>query len=206
MTHTWLKDDGTIAYIGFNFDAKEDIKENISNIKFLRDNFDLPNGNQEIYILPHFHKGSFRICKYKSIESFLSNPNKELDEICPWDCGITTRDIGEIICSFQYAESSKILSRKELLNEDLLDGITRVISKDMRYKILKEQHWKCNNCHCTLKFNRYSEWGECVAEIDHIHPFADMNNYPNGAININERKNLQALCPKCNKTKHKNKN
>jgi len=84
--------------------------------------------------------------------------------------------------------------------------ISRVIDKDVRYKILCEQKWKCNNCFVSLKFSKKSDWDAEVAEIDHIHPFADRKSYCNGEFNINERSNLQALCGKCNKIKSKRKN
>ena len=85
------------------------------------------------------------------------------------------------------------------------DEPTRIIPQELRYAILKEQKWKCNNCACRLKYNIDSQWEGEVAHIDHIHPFAEREDYPNGLWNINERTNLQALYPKCNLTKYKRK-
>ena len=84
--------------------------------------------------------------------------------------------------------------------------ITRIITTRMRYQILSEQKWKCNNCGCRLKFGKHSNWCGEVAHIDHIHPFADRETYCNDEYNINERSNLQALCGKCNKIKGRRKN
>lgn len=84
---------------------------------------------------------------------------------------------------------------------DKKNTISRIITSDMRYGILKEQKWRCNNCNTTLKFGQNSQWQGQTAHIDHIHPFSKHDSYPNGAININERQNLQALCPLCNQKK-----
>lgn len=85
-----------------------------------------------------------------------------------------------------------------------LEEPSRIIDKNTRYIVLKEQKWKCNNCHKQLKFNKDSQFGEEIAHIDHIHPYSKMYSYRNGFYNINERANLQGLCEKCNLTKHKN--
>ena len=78
---------------------------------------------------------------------------------------------------------------------NLNNPITRVISKEERYLILKEQKWNCNSCGCKLKFGAHSLWEGEVAHIDHIHPFSKRDSYPR---DINERSNLQGLCGKCN--------
>ena len=83
---------------------------------------------------------------------------------------------------------------------------TRIISKNVRYKILQEQKWKCNNCNTKLKFDKYSDWEGDVAHIDHIHPFADRATYPSGEFLISERSNLQGLCSNCNLKKFRGKN
>ena len=74
----------------------------------------------------------------------------------------------------------------------------KIISKEERYKALRRQKWKCNFCHTTLKFNKFSDWNEVVAHIDHIHPYTKRESYTNGIENINESANLQALYPECN--------
>lgn len=80
-------------------------------------------------------------------------------------------------------------------------SVHRNITPELRYKTLKRQKWKCNQCSCNLKYNKDSDWEGEVAHIDHIHPFSKKESYLRGEININESVNLQALCPKCNKTK-----
>ena len=79
--------------------------------------------------------------------------------------------------------------------------ILRIISLQDRYEVLKRQKWKCNQCGCNLKYKKTSNWEGKVAHIDHIHPFSKKDSYSNGAWNINETSNLQALCPKCNLSK-----
>lgn len=81
-------------------------------------------------------------------------------------------------------------------NEDA----TRVITKEMRYLILKEQKWNCNLCGNRLKYSKDSQWKGRIAHVDHIHPFAKRHTYKG---HINERENLQALCPECNLKKAK---
>lgn len=76
--------------------------------------------------------------------------------------------------------------------------ISRTITKDMRYKVLKRQKWKCNLCNCTLKWNKDSDWSGKVGHIDHIHPYSKRDSYINGIEKINELSNLQALCETCN--------
>ena len=83
------------------------------------------------------------------------------------------------------------------------EKVTRCISKSMRYQILRDQHWECNECSIRLKFDINSKFPGEVAHIDHIHPFAMRGTYQNGESNINERSNLQALCPSCNNQKRK---
>jgi hypothetical protein len=81
--------------------------------------------------------------------------------------------------------------------------ISRVISRQSRYDVLKRQKWNCNQCGCKLKFSKNNTWIGEVAHIDHIHPFTKKGSYPNGFWNINEPSNLQALCPDCNLKKGK---
>jgi len=87
---------------------------------------------------------------------------------------------------------------------------TRSISAEMRYNVFKSQNWRCNVCGEKLKFckntlfpGRSKEYmGKIeVGQIDHIHPYSQMETYKNGIENINERSNLQALCKKCNREK-----
>ena len=59
--------------------------------------------------------------------------------------------------------------------------VTRIISKEDRYSVLKRQHWRCNQCGCTLKYSKDSSWDGEVAHIDHIHPFSKKGTYSNGA-------------------------
>tara|TARA_R100001244_G_scaffold2019_1_gene3251 strand:- start:2 stop:496 length:495 start_codon:yes stop_codon:yes gene_type:complete len=86
-----------------------------------------------------------------------------------------------------------------------LKGITttRTISPNVRYKILKEQKWYCNMCHCKLLMYKNSKWDGKIAHIDHIHPFSKRESYPKGAEFISERENLQGLCEECNLKKGK---
>jgi 5-methylcytosine-specific restriction endonuclease McrA len=79
--------------------------------------------------------------------------------------------------------------------------IKRIITKKDRYIVCKRQSWRCNICGCKLKWNKDSLYGEKVAHIDHIFPFSSRISYPNGAENINESSNLQALCSSCNLNK-----
>jgi 5-methylcytosine-specific restriction endonuclease McrA len=84
------------------------------------------------------------------------------------------------------------------------DGsVSRVVTKEDRYLVLKRQKWKCNICNCNLKYNCNSGWEGEVAHIDHIFPYTMREEYINGAKNINEPANLQALCPTCNLNKNK---
>lgn len=79
---------------------------------------------------------------------------------------------------------------------------TRYISKQVRYVILKRQNWRCNSCGKHLKYSNHHKFGEDVAHIDHIHPFADWQTYDG---DINEINNLQALCGECNSKKYNRK-
>ena len=78
----------------------------------------------------------------------------------------------------------------------------RYISRKTRYIVLNRQHWYCNICGCKLKYSNNNDYPGEVAHIDHIFPWSKREEY-NG--DINELSNLQALCPKCNMGKHKNK-
>jgi len=81
------------------------------------------------------------------------------------------------------------------------EDVFRIVTRDDRYNVMKRQKWRCNFCSVSLKFNKHSPWKGEIAHIDHIHPFSKKESYINGAININEIANLQALCPKCNISK-----
>lgn len=109
--------------------------------------------------------------------------------------GWTTDEIIDFILQHHLIEREK-----ELIEEEEED-ISRIITRDDRYIVLKRQRWRCNFCNCKLKFNSNSEWDGEIAHIDHIHPFSKKETYPNGAENINELSNLQALCPSCNLSK-----
>lgn len=90
-----------------------------------------------------------------------------------------------------------------IINEIIHIPIERIITKELRYRVLKRQKWICNNCGVQLKYNINSKWDGVIAHIDHIHPFSQRNTYIYGAENINEIENLQALCDKCNLKKGK---
>jgi len=92
---------------------------------------------------------------------------------------------------------------EEEVDNENQEEIFRVVTKEQRYKVLKRQRWRCNQCNVQLKYNSNSDWEGKVAHIDHIHPYSKRQNYPNGIKNINELSNLQALCPKCNLSKGK---
>ncbi len=123
-------------------------------------------------------------CKEEQV-SFMSN-----------EMGINGNDFSRELCS----------KLKEYLQKRGYYVPPRVIEHNMRYQILKEQKWKCNNCGKRLKYKKANQYGEQVAHIDHIHPYCEHNTYPNGAENINERSNLQALCQDCNLKKSAKKN
>lgn len=89
---------------------------------------------------------------------------------------------------------------------ELIESKTEVyrrITREDRYSVLKRQFWRCNICGKKLKYCKNNPWEAEVAHIDHIHPFTKSDSYPNGALNINELSNLQALCPDCNLKKSK---
>lgn len=79
--------------------------------------------------------------------------------------------------------------------------ISRLVTKEQRYEVLKRQNWKCNICFVSLKYNSQSKWEGKVAHIDHVFPYSKRFEYPKGANKINEDDNLQGLCADCNKTK-----
>lgn len=91
-----------------------------------------------------------------------------------------------------------ILEETGECNQLIQKDIYRIITQKQRYKVLKRQKWRCNNCGESLKYNLNSKWKGETGHIDHIHPYSKRNTYPNGKENINELSNLQALCPKCN--------
>jgi 5-methylcytosine-specific restriction endonuclease McrA len=98
----------------------------------------------------------------------------------------------------ELEEEVSELEEREYSELQRWSNSSRIISKDVRYEVLKRQNWRCNNCGDKLKFNKWSKWGGEVAHIDHIHPYADRLSYPNGIDNISEMSNLQALCRTCN--------
>lgn len=81
----------------------------------------------------------------------------------------------------------------------------RYISRSTRYEVMQRQGWRCNNCGVRLKYSRDNPLGQELGHIDHIHPYADAEFYPRGISNINESRNLQALCKECNLGKGKRK-
>jgi hypothetical protein len=113
------------------------------------------------------------------------------------------------MCSCFYREDI-LKSLKSLNAVEFINIPTRSITNKMRYEVLKSQNWKCNICGEPLKYSKNTQFKNRtkeymnnleVAHIDHIHPYSKMETYKNGISNINERINLQALCPKCNKNK-----
>lgn len=92
---------------------------------------------------------------------------------------------------------------EELRIEGLFDikNVSRMVSKRDRYEVCKRQKWCCNTCGVKLKYHTNSPYGEKLANIDHIHPFAKRHEYINGPEKINELSNLQALCAECNNKK-----
>lgn len=132
--------------------------------------------------------------------------NKEL-----WDEGINNETFEAMWNEEAYKKFifETEMNDKKLNEEKEIEGneykkfyvISRVITKQQRYEVLKRQKWQCNQCCEVLKFNKNSNWEGEVAHIDHIHPFSKKETYPNGVENINESSNLQALCPRCNLTK-----
>jgi hypothetical protein len=113
--------------------------------------------------------------------------------------GWTTEDI--ILFLINHKSINDIENKNNLL-EDKVE-ISRIITKELRYEVLKRQKWRCNQCGCILKYSKDSSWSGEVAHIDHIFPFSKRKEYSNGEENINESSNLQALCPKCNEKKGK---
>ena len=71
----------------------------------------------------------------------------------------------------------------------------RTVGKMTRYEILKKQKFRCAICGVHLKYSRYSNLGDVVAHIDHIHPISKKDSYEGY---IESMSNLQALCPTCN--------
>jgi hypothetical protein len=197
----WKKlDDGNNAYTGFDFDARKDKNENIRNLELVWRFKEFLPTNNKYYILPLMHKGGVDLCKYDSIEDFINFPY-DGEEIGEQLGGCETWMILEKIVLF-----SGLIDTNEKNHRILEQPITRNITKNVRYKILQEQKWKCNNCNTRLKFDEHSDWEGDVAHIDHIHPFADRATYPRGEFLINERSNLQGLCSVCNQKKLRSKN
>jgi len=164
-------------YVGFNF--HQGAKENIKLITTLHK------------ILP---KDIVYIRAWKGSIFFMFNNGEEKDF-----CGETTPEIIEWLVKRKF-ENEIFGSLVDRINKYPQEPESRIIDNDMRYIVLKEQKWKCNNCGVTLKFKKDSDWKGEIAHIDHIHPFAEWHSYNS---NINERSNLQALCEKCNLKKGK---
>lgn len=108
-----------------------------------------------------------------------------------------SNSITELKCALTKAEE-KIKTLSRIISAKIEESNSRYISKEERYAILKRQKWKCNFCHCQLKYSSESSWQGEVAHIDHIHPWSLRHTYPKGEMFINELANLQALCPSCN--------
>ena len=126
------------------------------------------------------------------------SPNRKFDSAIATFGGWTTIEIIQWI----------LTKGKEIIEEDIeefyyhKEEISRVITYEQRYNVLKRQKWRCNQCGCKLKYNYDSNWAGEVGHIDNIHPFSKRSTYPKGEENINESSNLQALCPKCNLSKN----
>lgn len=185
---------GEPMYVGFCWDAQDDIKAKFSNKsilyeyvktgQLLQKNFDI------ISIFFESHKGLI----------WLGSKRYYGNEIAEYS-GHTTEDILEDIILNQEEYTKKLMVK----NMPNFSNQRRVISISERYNILKEQNWRCNLCGKHLKFKKDSPFGEEVAHIDHIHPFSKRLTYPFGLERINERSNLQALCANCNLTKSEKK-
>ena len=106
----------------------------------------------------------------------------------------------------RYFEDDHLKCIQKTIDENIKSEyfceISRNIDKNKRYVVLNRQKWRCNTCFCKLKFSKYSNWDGEVAHIDHIHEYSKRDTYMNGAHNINELENLQALCPPCHDLKH----
>lgn len=150
---------------------------------------------------------------YREILSFIQTADYHKGTL---HLGFDKHQVKDRIEFIQHIFSDSVPIHKEdtwMIEYDLFDDTlpdieeppSRIISKEVRYQICKEQKWKCNECFCTLKFTINSVWEGEVAHIDHIHPYADYATYINGMDRINERKNLQALCGKCNNQKRRKK-
>jgi len=115
-----------------------------------------------------------------------------------------------------YEDDSKYLLKLNNYNVDPLFSLSkevyltninsegRYITMNTRYRVMKRQHYRCNICHIKLKIKENSQFGDVIAHINHIHPYSERKTYFNGEENINEERNLQALCPKCNLSKKDN--
>jgi len=151
----------------------------------------------------------------KEILEKFSDLDINIEKVKRWlDCwkGIVffspTGEFNDNIKEFGGWESDDILywilteGRYYLNGETKPEEISRIITKQQRFSVLKRQKWRCNQCNTQLKFSKNSSWEGEVAHTDHIHPYSKRKTYPNGEQNINELSNLQALCPKCNLTKN----
>lgn len=145
-----------------------------------------------------------------SSDSFLCDYNQEKIQVCirKTQGSVSFLEPLYFINSTEWYDLQNKAEKLNIRLKEYIEGlnIKRLISKELRYKILKEQKWRCNNCNMILTMSKNSSWQGEIANIDHIHPFADRYNYPKGSKYINERENLQGLCVKCNKSKSKNKN
>ena len=75
------------------------------------------------------------------------------------------------------------------------------LSNREKYELLCSQNWKCKHCGQRLKFKKEQNFEGCeVAHFDHIIPLKKAAEI--GFWEANDSINWQALCPKCNLTKH----
>lgn len=69
------------------------------------------------------------------------------------------------------------------------------LTKKERYDLLQSQNWRCAICGERLNYSKKHNFGNSVAHIDHIHPISKAESYDGY---INEMKNHQGLCSRCN--------
>lgn len=170
-------------YVGLNFDADE---KECDNYKFLSSYF--PEYFEFDWCLEgrlrlHSHEGSIWLAD-------VHDDDREVKEFSGWN----TEDI------ILYLIKNKVFNKEDIISRYPCN-IARIISPTDRYRVLKRQSWRCNQCGTKLKYSKNHDYGDEVAHIDHIHPFSKKETYPKGPSSINELSNLQALCPTCNKKK-----
>ena len=179
-----VKDASEIGYIGFDFSGygmndnrspEGNLECRIDNFKYLKAYF--PNEFKDLT----FDK--FKLYSFKGSMWWGTWFNHTFD--------LTGRGTDDIIIF--------LLEHYKLW----MDDVPRIVTQSQRYKVLDRQNWKCNICHCRLKYSIQHKFEAKVGHIDHIHPFSKRDSYPNGRCNINEDNNLQGLCPDCNLKKNK---